>query len=168
MQPCRHCFRTLQDCVRWVRHTLALRHQFIFGAAQDWADEWFDLQGCDDLVNLFFLKYDASASPAPIASSAPAEKPSSASTTSRVSSAPTPSQTQTDPRIHMAKGVNQIYLEPEIRDRLDKLLGHLESAEGVSGNGTMLILGTDSCLLSRFPQHETRMVWTVKINEILW
>ncbi|KAJ3219111.1 hypothetical protein HK099_004824, partial [Clydaea vesicula] len=50
-----------------------------------------------------------------------------------------------------------VYLESEVRDRLDKLLGYLESQDGVCGNGTMLILG-DSCLFSRFSMHETRMI----------
>ncbi|KAJ3214930.1 hypothetical protein HDU67_001018, partial [Dinochytrium kinnereticum] len=54
-------------------------------------------------------------------------------------------------------GVNQIFLEPDIHERLDKLVAFLESHEGVCGNGTMLILG-DSVLYSRFGLHETRMV----------
>lgn len=55
-------------------------------------------------------------------------------------------------------GISQIYLEHEVKDRLDKLLAYLESQEGVCGSGTMLILG-DSALHSRFPLHETRMVF---------
>ncbi|TPX72662.1 hypothetical protein SpCBS45565_g00056 [Spizellomyces sp. 'palustris'] len=56
----------------------------------------------------------------------------------------------------VVNGVNQIFLELEICERLDKLLTFLESQEGVCGNGTMLILG-DSVLYSRFGLHETRM-----------
>ena len=54
-------------------------------------------------------------------------------------------------------GVSEIHLDQEIRDRLDKLLGYVESKEGVVTNGTMLIL-EDSCLFSRFSLHESRMV----------
>ncbi|KAI9102819.1 hypothetical protein DFS34DRAFT_610651 [Phlyctochytrium arcticum] len=61
-----------------------------------------------------------------------------------------------DPGI-VVSGVNQIFVELDICERLDKLLAFLESQEGVCGNGTMLILG-DSVLYSRFGLHETRMV----------
>jgi hypothetical protein len=73
--------------------------------------------------------------------------------------------TLVDARIHMTGGFKQVYLEPDVRDRVDKLLGHLESSEGVAGNGTMLLLG-ESCLFSRFSLHETRMVHQLpsKIN----
>ncbi|KAI9006127.1 hypothetical protein BC832DRAFT_620970 [Gaertneriomyces semiglobifer] len=54
-------------------------------------------------------------------------------------------------------GVNQIFLELDICERLDKLLAFFESQEGVCGNGTMLILGS-SVLYSRLGLHETRMV----------
>ncbi|KAJ3050026.1 hypothetical protein HK097_008992 [Rhizophlyctis rosea] len=54
-------------------------------------------------------------------------------------------------------GVSQIFLDPDITERLDKLLAFLESQEGVCGNGTMLILG-DSALYSRFNLHDTRMI----------
>ncbi|KAJ3410574.1 hypothetical protein HDV05_003642 [Chytridiales sp. JEL 0842] len=61
-----------------------------------------------------------------------------------------------DPSI-VVGGVSQIFLEPDIHERLDKLVAFLESQEGVCGNGTMLILG-DSVLYSRFDLHETRMI----------
>ncbi|KAJ3005885.1 UNVERIFIED_CONTAM: hypothetical protein HDU68_004361, partial [Siphonaria sp. JEL0065] len=54
-------------------------------------------------------------------------------------------------------GINQIYLEPNIVERLDRLITFLESQEGVCGNGTMLILG-DSALYSRFDLPETRKI----------
>ncbi|KAI8593462.1 hypothetical protein BDZ88DRAFT_474603 [Geranomyces variabilis] len=66
------------------------------------------------------------------------------------------SKTAQDPST-VVSGVNQISLELDICERLDKLLAFLESQEGVCGSGTMLILG-DSVLYSRFGLHETRMI----------
>ncbi|ORY29463.1 hypothetical protein BCR33DRAFT_793032 [Rhizoclosmatium globosum] len=54
-------------------------------------------------------------------------------------------------------GINQIYLDPHIIERLDRLISFLESQDGVCGNGTMLILG-DSALYSRFDLPETRKI----------
>ncbi|KAJ3074851.1 hypothetical protein HDU98_010031 [Podochytrium sp. JEL0797] len=54
-------------------------------------------------------------------------------------------------------GINQIYLEPHIIERLDRLISFLESQDGVCGNGTMLILG-ESALYSRFELPETRKI----------
>jgi hypothetical protein len=51
----------------------------------------------------------------------------------------------------------QVLLEPGTKDRLDKILTHLETQDGMYGNGTMLLLG-NSVLHSRFALHETRMV----------
>ena len=50
-----------------------------------------------------------------------------------------------------------MFLDEDIRERLDRLIAFLESQDGVCGNGTMLMLG-DSVLYSRFDRHETRMV----------
>ncbi|KAI9209822.1 uncharacterized protein BJ171DRAFT_485127 [Polychytrium aggregatum] len=57
----------------------------------------------------------------------------------------------------IVNGISQIFLEPEIIERIDKLLSFLESHDGVCGNGTMLILG-DAVLHSRFELHDTRMI----------
>ncbi|KAI9339442.1 hypothetical protein DFJ73DRAFT_846630 [Zopfochytrium polystomum] len=54
-------------------------------------------------------------------------------------------------------GVNQIFLDQDVHDRLDRLISFLESQDGVCGSGTMLILG-ESVLYSRFDLHETRMI----------
>ncbi|KAI8803458.1 hypothetical protein BJ742DRAFT_683162 [Cladochytrium replicatum] len=61
-----------------------------------------------------------------------------------------------DPSI-IVGGLNQISLDTDISERLDKLLAFVEFQEGVCGNGTMIMLG-DSVLHTRFAQHETRMI----------
>jgi hypothetical protein len=99
-----------------------INSQFLFGSCEFWDPDFFDLQGGDDLITLFFSNSHGQ-----------------------------------DPRINMTGGFSKVFLDVDVRDRVDKLLGHLESSEGVAGNGTMLILG-DSCLFSRFSLHETRMV----------
>ena len=54
-------------------------------------------------------------------------------------------------------GISQITLEPEISERLDRMLVTLESQDGVVGNGTMILLG-DSVLYSRMGLQDSRMV----------
>ncbi len=68
------------------------------------------------------------------------------------------SQTIQDPSF-VVDGVSKVALEPEVSERLDKLLASIESHDGVCGNGTMLILG-ESVLQSRLGLLETRIVRT--------
>lgn len=44
-----------------------------------------------------------------------------------------------DPHV-LTAGVSQVLLETSITERLDKLLGSLESVESVCGNGTMVTI----------------------------
>jgi hypothetical protein len=48
-------------------------------------------------------------------------------------------------------------LPADIAERIDKLLGSLESQQKICGNGTMLSLGS-SIVSSRFPVKETLVV----------
>ncbi|KAI8907174.1 hypothetical protein EDD86DRAFT_208924 [Gorgonomyces haynaldii] len=54
-------------------------------------------------------------------------------------------------------GVKQISLDLSISERLDKLLGSLESQDGICGNGTLLLLG-NSVLHSRMSLSDTRQL----------
>ncbi|KAJ3350792.1 hypothetical protein HDU83_009421 [Entophlyctis luteolus] len=62
-------------------------------------------------------------------------------------------------------GINQVFLDSSITERLDRLLSFLESHDGVCGNGTMLMLD-GAVLLSRFELADTRKVLGVlaKLN----
>lgn len=101
----------------------------MFGSREFWEPDYFELNGAEDIVGMFFGAKSIGEGFAGYG----------------------------DPRVNVSGGVSQVFIDPEVRDRLDKLLGHLESHDGISGSGTMLILG-DSSLFSRFPLHETRMV----------
>ncbi|TPX51606.1 hypothetical protein SeLEV6574_g00178 [Synchytrium endobioticum] len=94
--------------------------ELLFGSCEFWDEDYFDLNGAQDVVSMIFKK------------------------------------TSHDPA-SIVGVTEQVFLEPEVIERLDKLLAYLESQNGVCGSGTMLILG-DSVLCSRFGLHETRMI----------
>ncbi|TPX34190.1 hypothetical protein SmJEL517_g03057 [Synchytrium microbalum] len=94
--------------------------ELLFGSCEFWEEDYFDLNGAQDVVGMFFKR------------------------------------TSPDPA-SIVGGTEQVFLEPEVCERLDKLLAYLESQNGVCGSGTMLILG-DSVLYSRFGLQETRMI----------
>ena len=57
----------------------------------------------------------------------------------------------------MSCGLNRVAIDPETAERLEKLLGAVESSQSVYGNGTMVLLGS-SILHSRFPIADARHI----------
>ncbi|KAJ3306108.1 hypothetical protein HDV03_000342 [Kappamyces sp. JEL0829] len=54
-------------------------------------------------------------------------------------------------------GINRAFLAADVSERLDKLLGSLETHQHICGNGTMLTCG-GSVIHSRMPHDETRKI----------
>jgi hypothetical protein len=59
--------------------------------------------------------------------------------------------------LHQVRFVHQCSIPTDVSERLDKLLGSLESQQYVCGNGTMLSLAT-SVVHSRMPIKESRLI----------